>query len=116
MMQPAMNAAVRAAPDAAKLRPPLPPVKPSGFATSVEVTKTITASGTRMTRIVRNCRLRYAQAPSWIADAISIIFGVPWSEASTLRIRAKPTRIASSAASPDSARTAHSPPFSTNSW
>jgi len=47
------------------------------FITSVEVTNTMIASGMRMTATVRNCRLRYAWAPSWIAVAISIIFGVP---------------------------------------
>jgi hypothetical protein len=41
------------------------------------VTKTIAASGTMMTPTVLNWRLRYAHAPSWIARAISIIFGVP---------------------------------------
>ena len=39
--------------------------------------KTIAANGTRITAIVRNWRFRYAAAPSWIAVAISIIFGVP---------------------------------------
>ena len=36
-----------------------------------------------MTTIVLNWRLRYAIAPSWIASAISTIFGVPVSAAST---------------------------------
>ena len=45
--------------------------------TSVEVTNTMTASGTTMIRIVRNWRLMYAIAPSWTAAAISFIFSVP---------------------------------------
>ena len=56
--QPATNASVRAMPDTAKLRPPLPPTKPSGFATSVDVTKTTIERGMRITRIVRNWRFR----------------------------------------------------------
>ena len=32
---------------------------------------------------VRNCRERYAAAPSWTALEISIIFGVPWPAART---------------------------------
>ena len=55
--------------------------------TFVDVTNTTIASGTRITPIVLNWRLRYARAPSWIALAISIIFGVPWSSASTSRMR-----------------------------
>ncbi len=45
------------------------------------------ASGTTMTAMVLNCRRRYAIAPSWMAVAISIIFGVPWSAAFTARTR-----------------------------
>ena len=59
----------------------------SGFTTSVEVTNTTMASGIRITAIVLNWRRRYAIAPSWIAEAISIIVGVPWSAARTPRIR-----------------------------
>ena len=50
---------------------------PSGFMIAVDVRNTMTASGTRMTAIVLNWRFRYAEAPSWIALAISCIFGVP---------------------------------------
>jgi len=37
----------------------------------------MTATGMRITAMVRNCRLRYAMAPSWIALAMSIIDAVP---------------------------------------
>ena len=57
--------------------PDEPPSEPFGFSTSTEVTNTRTATGTRITAMVRNCRRRYAIAPSWMAAAISIIFGVP---------------------------------------
>jgi hypothetical protein len=36
---------------------------------------------------VRNCRERYALAPSWIARAISFIFSVPSGAARTSRTR-----------------------------
>ena len=54
---------------------------------SVDVKNTTSASGTRITAIVLNCRFRYAQAPSWMATAISFIFGVPSGAASTDRMR-----------------------------
>ena len=80
--QPAMNASVRNRPDCAYVSPSDPKVSRapslmSGFTTSVEVTNTTMASGIRITAIVLNWRRRYAIAPSWIADAISIIVGVP---------------------------------------
>ncbi len=45
-------------PDWAKVRPDEPPLKFSGFSTSVEVTNTTTASGIRITAMVLNCRRR----------------------------------------------------------
>ncbi len=83
--------------------------------TFCEVMNTTTVSGTRTMMIVRNWRFRYAAAPSWIAVAISIIFGVPWSSARTCFIRMNPTTMARRAAKPERMRIAHSPPFSTNS-
>ncbi len=70
---PATNAVVRNAPDA----PNDNAVAPPGLSTSVEERKTSPATGTRMNAMVRNWRRRYAIAPSWIAVAISCIFGVP---------------------------------------
>ena len=113
MMPPATKARVRRRPG---LRRSVRATSPLAFLISVEVTKTMAASGMRITAIVLNWRLRYADAPSWIALAISIIFGVPWSWARTSFIRTKPTARASRAEMPDSERIAHSPPFSTNSW
>ena len=55
-------------------------------------------------------------APSWIAFAISCIFGVPWSSAMTQRARKKPTAMARSAVSAEAMRIAHSPLDSVNSW
>ena len=49
-----MNASVRYRPDSPKLSASAP----SGFSTSFEVMKTMTASGMRITPIVRNWRLR----------------------------------------------------------
>ena len=77
--QPKRNASVRHRPDWKKVSA----VEPSPFLTATDVTKTTIASGMRMKPTVRNWRLRYAAAPSWIALAISCIFGVPWSRAST---------------------------------
>ena len=82
-MQPRMNATVRAVPDAANDSAD----DSSGRRISVDVKNTIAATGTTMTAMVRNCRFRYAAAPSWIAFAISRIFGVPSSAASTDRAR-----------------------------
>ena len=78
--QPAMNASVRKRPDCANVKPAEPyvsraPSLSTGFTTSVEVTNTTIASGIRITAIVLNWRRRYAIAPSWIAEAISIIVG-----------------------------------------
>ena len=70
-------------PDWAKLSASLP----SLFSIAVDVRNTIAATGTTITPIVRNCRFKYAQAPSWIAAAISRILGVPSSAASTERAR-----------------------------
>ena len=83
MTQPAMNASVRKTPDAMRLNP----ISVPGLYTSVAVANTMIASGMRMTAIVLNWRLRYAIAPTWIASAISTIFGVPVSLASTPFIR-----------------------------
>ena len=54
--------------------------------------KTITAKTAR----VLNCRLRYADAPSWTAPAISFIFSVPSSAARTSRTRTAATPRAAS--------------------
>ena len=40
--------------------------------------------------MARNWRPRNAWAPSWTAWAISFIFAVPWSKASTLRASSRP--------------------------
>ncbi len=48
------------------------------------------ASGTTMMAIVRNWRDKNASAPSCTAWAISFIFDVPWSKASTLRASSRP--------------------------
>ncbi len=112
MKQPRMNASVRNAPDSTKERAS----EPSGFFTATDVTNTMIASGIRITTIVWNCRRRYAMAPSWIAWAISFIFGVPSSSASTLFMRNTPTARASNAVATDRRRMAHSPPWSVNSW
>ncbi len=74
-----MNAMVRNVPLAANDNASVP----SGFSIATELTNTIAASGIRMKPIVRNWRFRYAHAPSWIASAISCIFGVPASAART---------------------------------
>jgi hypothetical protein len=58
--QPSKNASVRKTPDWTNDSATLP----SGFVISVDVTNTMIASGTKITAIVRNCRFRYAQAPS----------------------------------------------------
>ncbi len=107
-----MNAIVRNAPDATNDSASSPP----GFATRVDVKKTAAATGTRMMRIVRNWRRRYAIAPSWIAFAISRIVGVPSSAARTPRMRNRPTRIASSAVAIENTSQNHSAPVSLNSW
>ncbi len=52
---------------------------------------------TTNTPMVLNWRRRYAAAPSWIAVAISCIFGEPWLAASTSRTRTPATASASSA-------------------
>ena len=54
MTQPATKASVRKVPDSANDSAS----SPFGFFDSVEVTNTMTASGMRMTAIVRNWRLR----------------------------------------------------------
>ena len=56
---------------------------PSGFFSATEVTNTTTASGTTMNAMVRNCRLMYAMAPSWMNPAISCWASLPGSAAST---------------------------------
>ena len=109
---PATNANVRNVPDCTFVNA----TTPSGWTTFVDVRNTIAATGIMMTAIVLNWRRRYAAAPTWIARAISIIFGVPWSAASTPRIRWNPTAIASTAASTDRNSTVISPPPSTNCW
>ena len=48
-------------------------------------------------------------APSWIALAISFIFGVPASSASTRRVSTKPTARARRAVSAEPIRITHSP-------
>ena len=115
MKQPATKATVRHVPDCANDRASV--VSPSTvFFTAVDVRNTTTASGIRMMAIVLNCRFRYASAPSWIALAISFIFGVPSSSASTFRIKKNPTAIARSAVSAEPMRMAHSPPLSSKIW
>ena len=94
---PDTNASVRNVPDCANDSAD----EPSGLSTSVEVKNTIAATGIMMTAIVLNWRCRYAAAPTWIAVAISIIFGVPWSCARTPRISWNPTAMASKAATTD---------------
>ena len=84
---PAMNARVRNMPGLPNVRPETRLGDSSGLNTSVDVTNTTIASGIRMTAIVLNWRRRYAIAPSWMAAAISIIFGVPWSASRTPCIR-----------------------------
>ena len=49
-----MNASVRNVPDCTNVSA----TSPEGFSTSVDVTKTIAANGTRITAIVLNCRLQ----------------------------------------------------------
>ena len=83
-MPPATNASVRKMPDAPNDNAS---ELSAGLMTFVDVRNTMTASGTRITPMVLNWRFRYAIAPSWIALAISFIFGVPWSAASTPRMR-----------------------------
>ena len=58
MKQPAMNASVRKVPDSANESAVSATPSTSGLSTSVDVTNTTTASGTRITAIVRNWRLR----------------------------------------------------------
>ncbi len=70
---PAMNAIVRNRPDWALVSA----TTPSGSTILVDVRNTIAATGIMITAMVLNCRRRYAAAPTWIASAISIIFGVP---------------------------------------
>ena len=112
MKQPSTNAPVRNTPDFTydNARWLGTPLRPSVF-TLVEVRNTITASGTRITRIVLNCRLRYAIAPSWIAFAISFILSVPSSSREHTFIKKKPTPSASSAVTTEPIRIAHSPPW-----
>ena len=43
-----------------------------------------TSASTTKQASVLNCRVRYAEAPSCTAAAISCIFSVPWSAASTV--------------------------------
>ena len=62
----------------------------SGRTTLVAVKKMRTARGTTISAIVRNWRFKKASAPSWIALAISRIFGEPGSAASTPRTRNSP--------------------------
>jgi hypothetical protein len=76
---PTRKHAVRTPPDVAKPRA----TEPSGFFSATEVTNTTTASGTTMTAMVRNCRLMYAMAPSWMNPAISCWASLPGSAAST---------------------------------
>ena len=52
---------------------------------------------TAKTERVLNCRLRYAEAPSWTAAAISFILSVPSSAARTSRARMAATTRAASA-------------------
>ena len=74
------------------------------------------ASGIRITAIVLNWRLRYAMAPSWMARAISIMVGVPWSAASTPFMRKKPTQIANTAVAAEKMSQNHSLPPSSKTW
>ena len=78
--------------------------------TSVDVKNTIRATGTRMTPIVRNRRWRYAEAPSWMARAISLISARPARSQDAPGEEDKLTLIANSAAAADSS-TVHSPPL-----
>ena len=58
--QPSKKAMVRKMPDDTKLSA----VSPFGFSIATEVTNTMMATGTRIMPMVRNCRLRYAHAPT----------------------------------------------------
>ena len=106
-----MNASVRHVPACPKLSASLP----SGFLIAVEVRNTMIASGTRMTAIVLNWRRRYAEAPSWIALAISFIFGVPSSCAMTF-FASKAHDDGDERCTAGENSTAHSPPLRMKSW
>ena len=56
---------------------------PSFRSIDTDVTNTMMATGIRIMPMVRNWRFKYAIAPTWIAVAISFIFGVPSSSART---------------------------------
>ena len=66
--------------------------------------------------MVLNWRRRYAIAPTWIALAISTIFGVPVSEASTPRMRNSPTSSASTAVRAEKINQNHSADSSVKDW
>ena len=76
-------------------KPPAAPndsaMDPLGRWTLVAVKKISTARGMMMMAMARNWRRRKATAPSWMAAAISRIFGVPVSARSTPRMRKSPT-------------------------
>ncbi len=108
-LAPKRKASVRQSPDWTRLRP-----SPVEFSTSAEVTNTTTARGTTIIRIVRNWRLMYAMAPSWIASAISFIFSLPVSFARTPRIIIQPTIRATTATTAENASQNHSLPASPN--
>ena len=80
---PMMNARVRNRPDWKNERA----TESSSFKISAEVKNTTMASGTTIMAIVRNWRVMYAMAPSWMATAIFFIAGVPSSALSTPCIR-----------------------------
>jgi len=86
-MQPTRKATVRAVPDWRKVMAASPTWPSSSLLMAVEVTNTTMARGTTIIPMVRNWRLRYAEAPSWMAPAISCISWVPGSWASTPRMR-----------------------------
>ncbi len=81
-----MNARVRYRPDWPKPRA----IVSSGLTIFDDVRKTTTASGTTIMPIVRNWRLMYAMAPSWMATAIFFMSSVPSSALRTPCMRAYP--------------------------
>ena len=91
-------------------------MEPSGLVTLVAVKKMRTARGTMMMAMARNWRRRKASAPSWMAAAISRIFAVPVSAASTPRMRTGPRRCRRAAAARAMTNHTFSVPWRTKLW
>ncbi len=113
MTQPATKARLRNSPDCKKLSASPPSGRDT---TAVEVTKTITSRGTKITAMVRNWRRRYASRP--LLDGLGDLDHLrgALSAARTLRISERPTSRASTAVAAEKTSQNHSAPPNSKTW